>query len=95
MSEGGKCYEKIKDLEQDMENRDGERDIVGILIRIFKVALIKNVHLSKYLKEVRELAMWIIRRRILGRVPESTAFLASWGIVRKLVWLEWSEQREG
>lgn len=62
MSEGGECYGKIKDLEQGKGNQDGEGDIV-ILIKIFKVALIKNVRLNKYMKEMREFAMQIIRER--------------------------------
>lgn len=47
-----------------------------ISFRMFKVGLMKKVHLSKYLKEVREFA---------GRVPELAACLTSWGIARRLV----------
>lgn len=53
----------------------------NLLVRKFSLGLIKKVHLSKDLKEIRELTVQIIWGK---------GFLAKFQSLTKFWWLEWS-----
>ena len=89
MLEGDECYGKIKGREQGKGNQEW-RDIV-VLVRMFRVGLIKKEHSSKDLKVVLELTMQSTGEGVPGEFPGVSESWHAQGTARRLAWLEWSE----